>query len=405
MNDTSLLSREEYARATAGGGSTTKTRWVLALFGVVAILGLFFLFRNNAPAPRPGIRLAGAADPIGEGRRNAIVQASEIVGPSVVSITAVETRVLRYAPMPHEFDDLFSQFFGQYRGGAYKEEIPKYGSGFIFDDNGHIVTNSHVVAGADEIQVSLPDGRQFKGQVLGADSEYDLAVIKVSGANLKGVALGNSDDLLVGEWAIAVGNPFGYLLGDTHPTVTVGVISATNRNINADVAEGGVYKNMIQTDAAINPGNSGGPLVNSNGEVIGVNTFIFTQGGGSLGIGFAIPIKTASEVIGEIIKYGKVRGVWIGITVIALNPYLAEQMNVRDTKGLVVYKLERGSPADRAGIEVGDIIRAVEGQAMSDPRAAYRQIFGSRAGDTIHFTVERKGRQKEIAVTLEPGRP
>jgi serine protease Do len=327
------------------------------------------------------------------------------LGPSVVSITAVETRIVQQPPIPHEFDDLFSQFFGQYRGGAYREEIPKFGSGFIFDDRGHVITNSHVVAGADEIQVTLPDGRQFKGKVLGADSEYDLAVIRVTGTNLKPVPIGNSDDLLVGEWAIAVGNPFGYLLGDTHPTVTVGVVSATNRDIKADVAEGGVYKNMIQTDAAINPGNSGGPLVNSNGEVIGVNTFIFTQGGGSLGIGFAIPINTASEVAAEIIQYGRVRGVWIGMTVVALNPYLARRLEVNDTRGLVVYQMERGSPADRAGIQVGDIIREVEGRAMSDPRAAYRQIFGSRPGDTIRFTIERKGKRSEIAVTLEQGRP
>jgi serine protease Do len=392
VSEASLLTRERPVRSAGGAGAL---RWLLAAALGAALVLAIQRYQNGRRPPEPPVRAAQiAADPIGEGRRNAIVRAAEIVGPSVVSITAVESRVV-------EYNDPFSLFFGQ----VYRQDTPKYGSGFLFDDQGHILTNSHVVAGASQIQVTLSDGRQFTGKVLGGDSEYDLAVIKIDGAEVKPAPIGNSDDLVVGEWAIAVGNPFGYLLGDTHPTVTVGVVSAMNRNINTDVAEGGVYKNMIQTDAAINPGNSGGPLVNSNGEVIGVNTFIFTQGGGSLGIGFAIPMKTASEVAQEIIKYGKVRGVWIGITVVALNPYLGQRIGVDDLKGLVVYQLERGSPAARAGIEVGDIIRAVQGQPVSDPRAAYRQIFGSRAGDTIQFLIERKGRRKEVRVTLEPGRP
>jgi len=339
-----------------------------------------------------------AADPIGEGRRNAIVRAAEVVGPSVVSITAVESRLV--SSVPPEFNQLFGQFFG-YMPGTYQQEVPKFGSGFIIDDQGHVLTNSHVVSGAEEIQVTLPDGRQFKGTLLGADAGYDLAVVKIDAPGLTPAAFGNSDDLMVGEWAIAVGNPFGYLLGDTHPTVTVGVISATNRDIKTDVQEGGVYKNMIQTDAAINPGNSGGPLVNSNGEVIGVNTFIFTQGGGSLGIGFAIPISTAASVADEIIRYGRVRGVWIGMTVVDLSPYIARRLGVSDPRGALVYSIERGSPAHRAGIQAGDIIRKIGPHLITDKQDASHEIFGARAGDTIVFTVERDGKLKDVNVTLE----
>ncbi len=337
-------------------------------------------------------------DRISEGRRNAIVRASETVGPSVVSITAVETRIV--TTMPQEFGQLFGQFFG-YMPGTYQRDVPKFGSGFLFDDQGHVLTNSHVVAGAEEIQVTLSDGRQFKGKLLGADAGYDLAVVKIDGAGLPPARLGRSDDLMVGEWAIAVGNPFGYLLGDTHPTVTVGVISAMNRDIKTDVREGGVYKNMIQTDAAINPGNSGGPLVNAQGEVIGVNTFIFTQGGGSLGIGFAIPIATAAAVADEIIRYGSVRGVWIGMTVVDLSPFVARRLGVADTRGALVYSIERGSPAHRAGIQAGDIIRKIGSRAVADKGDASREIFGARAGDTVLFTVERDGKLIEIRVKLE----
>ncbi len=278
--------------------------------------------------------------------------------------------------------------------------MPTYGSGFVLDDQGHIVTNSHVVQGASSIQVSLSDGRQLAGKVLGEDPDYDLAVLKVTEDRLTPAPIGNSDDLLIGEWAIAVGNPFGYLLGDSHPTVTVGVISAKNRDINTEMTAGGIYKNMIQTDAAINPGNSGGPLVNARGEVIGVNTFIFTQGGGSLGIGFAIPINTAADVARQIIQYGGVRGYWLGINVTELSPMLAYRLGTEDRNGVVLSRLERGSPADRAGMQVGDIIREINGQAIGSFQASRRALFGSKPGDVIRFLIERQGKRREFSVTL-----
>jgi serine protease Do len=380
----------------------------LVLLGAGLVLAATTLWKSPPTVPvTRAPRLAGAADPIGDSRRNAIVTAAEVAGKGVVSITAVESRTYTVSPFPRGFDELFSQYLGGVPGQTYREDVPKFGSGFLFDEDGHILTNAHVVAGAEEITVTLADGRQMTGKVLGGDLAYDLAVIKIEGRDLPAVTIGNSDDLLVGEWAIAIGNPFGHLLGDSSPTVTVGVISATNRDIKLNVAEGGIYKNMIQTDAAINRGNSGGALVNARGEVIGVNTFIFTEGGGSLGIGFAIPINTASEVAREIIEHGRVREVWIGISVVPVSGYLAQRLGTRDLRGCVISQLERGSPADRAGLEVGDIIRAIGNTPVVDAPSARRQIFGAKAGDTLVMRVERSGRVKDFEVRLEnmPDRP
>jgi serine protease Do len=213
--------------------------------------------------------------------------------------------------------------------------------------------------------------------------------------------MGTSRDLLVGEWAIAIGNPFGYLLNDTQPTVTAGVVSATHRDIKPQSEAGAIYKNMIQTDAAINPGNSGGPLVNAQGDVIGVNTFIFTKSGGSEGIGFAIPIDAARRVVAEVIRFGRIRSVWIGVRTWDLTPYLAERLGTENRRGLYVASLERGSPADKAGVRTGDIIRKVNGTAVRDSDEAYRAIFGANVGDTITLTIERDGREIVVKLLLE----
>jgi serine protease Do len=205
---------------------------------------------------------------------------------------------------------------------------------------------------------------------------------------------------MVGEWVLAVGNPFGLYMEDPKPSVTVGVVSALHRDVR--LTEGSaIYKNMIQTDAAINAGNSGGPLVNAAGEVVGVNTFIFTQGQGTLGIGFAIPINTVRDVVGELILYGHVRGVWVGIQVKELTPLIANQLGAPDPHGLVVWSLEQNSPAEKAGIRLGDIIRAVDGKPVREASQARRSIFGARAGDTIVFDVERGGERFRIPVHLQ----
>lgn len=342
-----------------------------------------------------------APEALDRSRRTAIVEAAERVGPSVVTLSVVQTRVVQTSRGPFGndfFEPFFRDMIPQYR---YREQIPSMGSGFIISQDGYVLTNEHVVHGADKITVILSDGRSFPGRLVGSQTQYDLAIVKIDGKNLPTAALGTSRDLLVGEWAIAIGNPFGFLLNDTQPTVTAGVISATRRDIKAQSQSSGIYKNMIQTDAAINPGNSGGPLVNARGEVVGINTFIFTKSGGSEGIGFAIPIDPAKRVVEEIIKYGKVRNVWIGVSTWELTPYVAQHLATTDRNGLYVSAIERGSPADKAGVRVADIIRKVNGTPVRDGNEAYRVIFGASVGDTITLTVERESKLLDLRLLLE----
>jgi serine protease Do len=360
------------------------------------VLSGFLMLAVLAAAPADAQK---TRDP-GTSRRTAIVQAAERVGPSVVTISVVQTRMVQSSPFASDF---FEPFFRDIPSYRYREQIPSMGSGFIISSKGYVVTNEHVVRGADKITVILADGRSFTGKVLGSQAQYDVAIVKIEGERLPVATLGTSNDLMVGEWAIAIGNPFGFLLNDTQPTVTAGVISATRRDIKAAGAGsgGGIYKNMIQTDAAINPGNSGGPLVNARGEVVGVNTFIFTKSGGSEGIGFAIPIDAAKRVVDEIIRYGRVRNVWIGVGTWDITPYLAERLGTKDRNGLYIASVERGSPADKAGAKVGDIIRKVNGTPVSDVDEAYRALFGANVGDTITLTVEREGALQPLRLTLE----
>ena len=250
------------------------------------------------------------------------------------------------------------------------------------------------------MKVTLTDGRQLAARVLGSSDVYDLAVLKVDGDRLPVAKLGDSDRLVVGEWAIAIGSPFGYLLNDTQPTVTAGVVSATRRDIKSEVSEIGMYKNMIQTDAAINPGNSGGPLVNADGEVIGINAFIFTQSGGSIGLGFAIPINLAKRVLDEIRRYGRVRTAWPGMTLQAVTPYIAQRLGFNDTKGLVVSRVEENGPALQAGVRVGDRIRAVNGQEVNSVDDAQRSIYGAQVGDKLRLTLDRAGKNLDVTLTL-----
>jgi serine protease Do len=342
---------------------------------------------------------------LGDSRRNAIVAAAERVGPSVVSVSVLQTRVYRRSPFVYPFEDDFFQRFFRPPLVEYKEQVPGLGSGFIIDGRGYVVTNEHVVHDAEEITVTLTDGRELPGKLVGSDPTYDLAVIKIPESDDLPVSpLCEDEDLMVGEWAVAIGNPFGYLLNDTQPSVTAGVISATRRDVKTDATALGIYKDMIQTDAAINPGNSGGPLVNADGEVIGVNTFIFTQSGGSLGIGFAIPISRAKRVVDEIITYGRVRSVWIGLIVDEITPYVARLRDIEDPRGLLVSGVDQGSPASQAGIQRGDIIRKINGVAISNAKGARRSLFGSQVGDTVVLSIERDGETEDVELLLVEAR-
>jgi serine protease Do len=353
-----------------------------------------------APAQSPAGARAQASRAVDASRRNAVVRAAEQVMPAVVSISVTRAVDVRENPFFSFFpDEFFERFYPQ---GESRQDVPGLGSGVIVDAAGTVLTNEHVVRGAVEVKVTLPDGRTFPARVRGASAVYDLAVLSLDaqGARLPVARLGSSEDLIVGEWAIAIGNPFGFLLNDPSPSVTVGVISATRRDIKGGVTEGGIYKNMIQTDAAINPGNSGGPLVNGVGEVVGINTFIFTRGGGSLGMGFAIPIDTARRILGEIERYGRIRLAWSGLQVQPVTPYLAARLNVAKPGGLVVSRVEPGSPASGAGMKVGDIIYRVNGQAVNTAEDAQRSIFGAGVGDQVRLSFERSGSPLEARLVL-----
>jgi len=382
------------ARARAGAGAVRRTR---ARHGACAALALAMLL-----LPIPG----GAAAPdrvdpssLSRSRRTAIVTAAQRVSPAVVSVSVVTTRIVRADPYGLPFhDEFFDRFFPP---SLYRERVPGLGSGVIVDGDGIVLTNSHVIRDAEDIKVNLPDGRHFDARLLGDSPVYDLAVLKIPADRLPVAPLGDSDSLVVGEWAIAIGNPFGFLLDDPQPTVTAGVVSAMRRDIKADASSTSMYKNMIQTDAAINPGNSGGALVDADGEVIGINTFIFTNSGGSIGLGFAIPINLAKKVLGEVRRYGRVRVAWPGMNVQPVNELLARRLGWDGTGGLVVSAVDKGGPADRAGLKVLDRIRKVNGRVTNDVEDAQASIYGAQVGDKLTLEVERDGRSRTIVVTLE----
>ena len=370
----------------------------------MAVSGIFVIGIVLGVAVTAGVLRGGPradAVPVASSRRTAIVTAAEKASPAVVSVSVISTRVVRSDPFGGMFprDEFFDRFFPQ---NENKERVPSLGSGVIIERGGIVLTNSHVIRDADEIRVNLPDGRHFPAKVLGDSPVYDLAVLQIEGADKLPVArLGDSDSLVVGEWAIAIGNPFGFLLDDPQPTVTAGVVSATRRDIKGGATEGGMYKNMIQTDAAINPGNSGGALVNSDGEVIGINTFIFTQGGGSIGLGFAIPIDLAKRVLREVKQYGRVRAAWPGMTVQPVTELVARRLGFKEPGGLVITSVVANGPAVKAGVKVGDRIRKVNHHVTDSLEDAQGSIYGAQVGDPLALDIERDDKPLTLKLILE----
>ena len=346
--------------------------------------------------------VANTQEEISDSRQNAIVQAAQKVGPAVVSISVVQVRVVRQQPFFSPFgDQFFDDFWGSFfRPREYKEKVYGIGSGFVINPEGYILTNAHVVSGADQLKVTLTTGEEYEGRVVGIDEVSDLAVIKIDAQNLPAAVLGNSEDLIIGEWAIAIGNPFGYLLDDPNPSVTVGVISALNRDIKREQGQVQIYRKMIQTDAAINPGNSGGPLVNASGDVIGINTFIFTTSRGSEGIGFAIPINRAKAILSDLITHGQITPTWIGLRVQEVNPALALSLNLKKAEGVIISDVEEESPAQKAGLKRKDVIFQVDDQKIKNISDWEDLNYLARADQSLDIGFFRQG--KKMHVTLSP---
>lgn len=325
-------------------------------------------------------------------RESAVVKAIQKVSPAVVNISSeVEVRK-RANPfygfgMDPNFDSFFRDFFDP--GFEQKYKRTSLGSGIIIDGKrGFILTNKHVIIKSSTITVALRDGREFKAQIIGADPDSDLAVLRISPkGDLPAIEMGDSNNLMIGETVIAIGNPFGF-----SNTVTTGVISATNRSIKVDDT---FYHDFIQTDASINPGNSGGPLLNIYGELIGINTAIYAK---AQGIGFAIPINKARRIVTDLIKYGEVIPAWIGVTVQDLDDKLSQYLKATAVKGVLVKKTEKSGPAFKAGIHEGDIIRSVGSRKILSQNDFNTAMSNISAGETIDISIWRDGKTKEVSV-------
>ena len=329
----------------------------------------------------------------------AIINVVKRSKPAVVNVKVVKTEKANYlgglGPEDLYNDPFFRQFFGpQFRQQQKPQEFKEHalGSGFIISKDGYILTNNHVVAGADSIKVMLSDNRNFDAKVIGTDPESDVALIKINDPeNLPVLPLGDSSKLEAGEWVIAIGNPFGLT-----QTVTVGVVSATGRS-SVGISD---YEDFIQTDAAINPGNSGGPLINGNGEVIGINSAIFTQTGGYMGIGFAIPINMAKTIEAQLQKFGKVTRGWLGVVIQNMDKNLAESFGLKQVGGILISEVQKDSPASAAGLQPGDVILQLDGVKLQNVSDLRNRVALLQPGSKAMLDIMRSGSEKMIQITI-----
>jgi len=374
--------------------------WLVFAQVVTVTLGVLFVFSLVKPdwlAPRSSVVAiqesaqvvpTGAAPTAG---RASYRDAAQKAVPSVVNISATK-EVKRRSPMLD--DPAFRRFFGDRFN--VPETQQSLGSGVVVSREGFILTNDHVVDGVTEIRVTLNDGRTVPGKIVGSDPETDLAVVRISAPGLTPVTFGQSDQLKVGDVVLAIGDPFS-----VGQTVTMGIVSALGREIGA----ANPYGSFIQTDAAINPGNSGGALVDAAGNLVGINTLIFSRSGGYQGIGFAIPVSLAKKVMEEIIETGAVTRGWFGVEVANITPELAESLALSGTRGAIVGGIERGSPAERAGIRLGDVIVKVGERAVPDMNAALNAIADIPPGKTVAVSVLRRNQEVGLSVTVGKRRP
>ena len=315
--------------------------------------------------------------------------AVEKAAPAVVNIFTQKLVTERIHPLME--DPLFRHFFGDNQGSPRQRLESSLGSGVIISPKGYILTNNHVIKAADEIEVALRDGRTAAARIVGTDPETDLAILKIELGELQPITLGHSLQLRVGDVVLAIGNPFG-----VGQTVTSGIVSATGRNMLGI----NTFENFIQTDAAINPGNSGGALITANGNLIGINTAIFSRSGGSQGIGFAIPIDLARDVMQQIIEHGEVIRGWLGVAIQNITEDLAQSFALESPDGVIISNIIRNGPADLAGLTRGDVITHINAEAVKDVRAALTLISQSRPGTTVKISGIRQGKKFDVDVTV-----
>ncbi len=337
--------------------------------------------------------LTAANEEIVDGRETAITRAVRRAGPAVVSINVLEVRTVR--------DPRYDAWFGSFAPQRYRrQQVQQTGSGFVVSADGLVVTNEHVVGNASRITVSFPDGETFPASLVGADQATDLAVVRIdAGRDVPYLEWSRVGAPVVGEWAIALGNPFG-LFEATEPSVTVGVVSATRRDLDSQ-GQGRLYRDMIQTDAAINQGNSGGPLLDALGEVMGVNTAIYSRSGGSVGIGFAVPAARARAIVDELVASGSIdRSYYTGLGVVDLDARISRALETSRTQGAFVRSVDPSSPAAAAGVEPYDILVGISGESVASASDYVARIYDFRPGDRVTLDVERGGRMEQLTMRI-----
>ena len=363
-----------------------KIRIAILIFSLVLILVPVY-----AEPPKEALNL-----------QDAFVKVSKDAGQAVVSISTehVERYQTRYYPFAQLEDQFFNDLFVE---GPQREFKRKgLGSGFIINKEGYIITNEHVIQGADKISVTLPDGREFEARLTGSDVYSDLAVIKIEPkGDLPFVKFGNSDNVQIGHWAIAIGNPFAFAVKNPEPTVTIGVISALHRSLPMTDKRAREYSDLIQTDAAINPGNSGGPLVNIYGEVIGINVAIFTMSGGSEGIGFAIPINAAKKIINDLMQGKRVLYGWLGVIIQDMDVGLASYFGLGDRNGVLISRIVATSPAEKAGLKPGDVIISIDGEKIKNTEDLIRTVLKKNIGEQVVLGLIRGAKFYSVNVEIE----
>ncbi len=390
---------------------------VLIVSGVVALgvlSGRADLWSSSGKpmAPQaPSAQAATAAGGDADALQSAFMRIAQQVGPSVVSVSTEQIERVRqyFRSQPFLGEEPFEDFFHQFYGNVPERELHRFGlgSGVIIDARGYILTNEHVVADAEKITVTLADGREFTGTVKGKDPRSDLAVVKIDAKGLSPARLGDSESVRTGQWAVAMGNPFGLMgagpsaraLG-AEPTLTVGVVSAINRQLPRMARGDRDYSDLIQTDAAINPGNSGGPLLNLQGEIIGINVAILTSSRGFEGVGFAIPVNKAKSILAALIEGKEIVYGWLGIQIQDITDDVSEYYKLADRKGVLIYQVLPNSPASKGGLKDGDIVKAVDGQPVLHSRQLIDQVSGTKAGRHVKVSVLREGKPLTLDVEI-----